>query len=51
MIDLISRKYSSLPNHYEYLIKHVELTFYCHIFLVVVFFFRVCEFNSIIHGR
>ena len=39
MIDLISRKYSSLPNHYEYLIKHVELTFLLSYILVVVFLF------------
>ena len=51
MIDLISRKYSSLPNHYEYLIKHVELTFLLSYNYLGVFFFRVCEFNSIIHGR
>ena len=52
MIDLIYHIYSSLPNHFEYLIKHVELTF----LLSYNFYlggggFRVCEFISIKHGR
>ena len=50
MIDLIYRIYSSLPNHFEYLIKHVELTFLLS-YILSGGGFRVCEFISIKHGR
>ena len=44
------RIYSSLPNHFEYLIKHVKLTFLFS-YNVGGGVFRVCQFISIKHGR